>query len=183
MTCSYENADIDAAVKLTEGVLAESPEAEIILFTGNNYSETGSIQVRDMSNDEWNVSILDFTSNLNNGYYDFHADVASYGFDHEVTISLYIDDEFRDIKTLNLIANDEVTVDFEELYVLDYAKAEVVVDYEDDFVYDNNFSIFGWENEMFTVQLVSENPRFLQAALLTLGNFKIDIPVAPDEQS
>jgi hypothetical protein len=180
---TFEDADMDAAISLTEGVLAENPDAEILLFTGNQYSETGSIEVRDMSNDEWNVSILDFSSDLSEGYYEFTTTVASYNDDQEIMISLYIDDVYRDVVAINATANEEYTVTFEDLFVLDYTKAEVIVDYEDDFTYDNSFSIYGYENEMFRVQLVSENPRFLQSALLTMGNFNIDIPVAPDEET
>lgn len=183
LTATYEHADIDAAVSLTEGVLAENPDAEIILFTGNSYSETGAIEVRDMSKNEWNVSILDFNADLSNGYYEFQADIASYNDDTDVLVELYIDDEYRDAKTVSMSANEENVVHFEDLYILDYAKAEVRVDYDDDFIYDNTFSIYGWENETFNVQIVSENPRFLQSALLTMGNFKIDVPVAPDEES
>lgn len=179
----YVDADIDAAVNLTEGVLAENPEAEIILFTGNNYSETGAIQVRDMSNDEWNVSILDFYAELEEGYYEFTTHIASFNKDENITVSLYVDGEYRDVQTVQCNDNQEVIIKWEDLYVLNYTEAEVMVEYEDDFMYDNNFSIYGWENEKFTVQIVSENPRFLQAAMLTLGNYKIDIPVAPDDQT
>lgn len=177
LSSTYENADIDAAVKLTEGVLAENPKAEIILFTGNQYSETGVIEVRDMSNDEWNVSILDFSAKLSNGYYDFHAEIASYNSDIECKVSLYIDGEFRDVKIVDASDNQTINVDFTELGVLEYSKAEVIVDYDDDFKYDNRFAIFGWENEMFTVQLVSESPRFIHSALLTLGNYKVNVPL------
>lgn len=180
---TFESADMDAAVSLTEGVLAENPEAEIILFTGNQYTETGSIQVRDMSNDEWNVAILDLSTDLSNGYYDFTTTVASYNDDQEIKVSLYVDDVYRDVIAIDAAANQEYTVTFEDLYVLDYSKAEVIVEYDDDFQYDNDFSIYGYENEMFRVQLVSENPRFLQSALLTMGNFIIDVPVAPDQDS
>ncbi len=178
---TYESADMDAAISLTEGVLAENPEAEIILFTGNQYSETGAITVRNMADDEWNVAILDFSSDLNEGYYEFTADVASFNDDTELTVSLYIDDEYRDVITIDAVANQSYSVTFDDLFVLDYAKAEVIVEYDDDFTYDNEFVIYGYDNEVFNVQLVSENPRFLQSALLTLGNFKIDVPVAPDD--
>ncbi|AIO18048.1 hypothetical protein KQ51_00144 [Candidatus Izimaplasma bacterium HR1] len=180
---TYENADIDVALKLTEGVLAENPNAEIILFTGNKYSETGVIQVRDMSNDEWNVSILDFSSKLSDGYYDFQAEIASYNRDIDCKVSLYIDGEYRDVKVVEASDNETIIVDFKELNILEYSRAEVIVDYDDNFSYDNRFPIFGWENEIFTVQLVSESPRFIQSALLTLGNFNINVPIGLGDDS
>ncbi len=180
---SYEDADMEAAISLTEGVLAENPYAEVILFTGNSYSESGTITVRNMAEDEWNVAILDFSAQLKDGYYEFTADVASFNQDINIAISILIDGMLRDVTVVAGNDNGIVSVTWDGLYVLNYTEATVVVDYEDDFPYDNSFSIYGYENELFKVQLVSENPRFLQAALLTLGNFKIDIPVAPDDAS
>ncbi len=183
LTCTYDDADMEKAISLTEGVLAENPFAEIILFTGNQYSEIGTIQVYDMSKNEWNASILDFSSELVSGYYQFNAKVASFNKNMNLGVTLYVDGVMRDVKVVEANDNEEIQINWDELYVLDYQSAEVVIDYDDDFMYDNQFAIYGWENERFTVQLVSENPRFLQAALLTIGNYDINIPVAPDENS
>lgn len=180
---SFGSADMSAAISLTEGVLAENPNAEVILFTGNQYSEIGTITVRDMSRNEWNVSILDFNAKLENGYYTFRADIASFNENENVAITLYVDGQMRDVQVVEAHDNEIITVTWDSLYVINYDHAEVKVDYEDDFIYDNEFSIYGWENELFTVQLVSDSPRFLQAVLLTIGNYKIDVPVAPDVDS
>jgi Ca-activated chloride channel homolog len=180
---SFEDADIDSAIKLSEGVLAENPNAEVILFTGNQYNEIGLITVRDMSRSEWNVAILDFSSSIKRGYHVFNAQIASYNKEASVDVKLYINDVLTDIKTIQMDSNQEVLVSFEDLDILNYAKAEIILDYEDDFIHDNRFAIFSWENELFNVQLVSESPRFLQAALLTIGGYKVTIPVAPDDQT
>jgi len=180
---SYVHANIDAAISLTEGVLAENPNAEVILFTGNQYSEIGLIKVRDMSKAEWNIAVLDFSSSIKNGYHAFTAQIASYNQDMSVSAKLYINDILKDIKTVELSDNAEATVIWDDLNILNYSKAEIILDYQDDFIYDNRFAIFSWQNELFNVQLVSENPRFLQAALLTIGGYKVTIPVAPDDQS
>jgi Ca-activated chloride channel homolog len=183
LVCTYDAADIEAAIKLTEGVLAENPDAEVILFTGNQYSEVGTTSVRDLSSGEWNLSILDFTAELKDGYYEFVAKVASFNSDFNGDMSLYVDDQLLDVKTVEFTENEETLIRWQGLHILEYDKAEVIFEVDDDFIYDNRFAIFGWENEMFSVQIVSENPRFLQAAMLTMGNFKIDIPVAPDLNS
>jgi Ca-activated chloride channel homolog len=177
---TYGSADISAAIKLTEGVLAENPYAEVILFTGNQYLDTGTIKVRDMSNDEWNVAILDFSTKIEQGYYQFTTELGSFNRNMDIAVKLYIDDVLRDAKVIQVNDNETVKFTWDGLYILNYAKAEVVVEYNDDFPYDNHFAIYGWENERFNVQLVSESPRFLQAALLTLGKFKIDIPSPPE---
>jgi Ca-activated chloride channel homolog len=180
LSASYVNADMDAAISLTEGVLAENPNAEIILFTGNQYTETGLIKVRDMAKSEWNVAVLDFSSEISEGYHVFRAQVASYNDDLIIDAKLYINDILVDIETMTVENNQETTFVWDDLNILNYRKAEVVLEYEDDFPYDNRFSIFSWENELFNVQLVSESPRFLQAALLTIGGYKVTIPAAPE---
>jgi Ca-activated chloride channel homolog len=174
---TFGNANIDQAISLTEGVLAENPFAEVILFTSNQYTNTGNVTVRDMSNDEWNVSILDFSAKLVNGYYHFTAEIASFNKDMDVAVVLNIDGQRRDARIVSSEENEIVTVVWDNLFVIDYSSAEVYVDYEDDFPFDNSFTIYGWENEMFNVQIVSQSPRFLQSVFLTLGNFKIDVPV------
>jgi Ca-activated chloride channel homolog len=181
LSATYVSADIGAAVKLTEGVLAENPNAEVILFTGNSYSETGTIRVRDMSRDEWNVSVLDLSAQIDSGYYTITAEVASFNRDANIDVNLYIDDELRDTKNIDLTINSVGEITWDDLLLLNYSKIEVVLSVEDDFPYDNQFAIYGWENERFSVQIVSESPRFLQAAFLTLGNYTIHIPVAPEE--
>jgi Ca-activated chloride channel homolog len=180
---TYESADINAALSLTEGVLAENPDAEIILFTGNRYSETGTMTIRDMSNNEWNATILDFKSKLKDGYYEFTTKIASFNKNATLTVSLYLDNELKEVKTIDCQNNAILDVTWSGHNILKYSKAEVIIEQNDDFKYDNQFVIFGWDNELFRVQIVSENPRFLQAVMLTLGNFKIDIPVAPDINS
>jgi Ca-activated chloride channel homolog len=84
---------------------------------------------------------------------------------------------------VELSNNEEVTVAWEDLNILNYVKAEIILDYQDDFVYDNRFAVFSWENELFNVQLISDSPRFLQSALLTIGGYKVTVPAAPDDQT
>jgi Ca-activated chloride channel homolog len=180
---SFVSADINLAIKLSEGVLAENPNAEVILFTANQYSEIGLIKVRDMSRNEWNVAVLDFSSAIKSGYHAFYAQVVSYNQAMTIDAKLYINDILTDVQSVEVSSNEEVTVKWENLSLLNYSKAEIILDYQDDFIYDNRFAIFSWENELFNVQLVSESPRFLQAALLTIGGYKVTVPVAPDDQT
>jgi Ca-activated chloride channel homolog len=182
-TATYVDADISAAVSLTEGVLAENPNAEVILFTGNQYAEVGLIEIRDMSKSEWNIAVLDFSSKITAGYHTFKAEIASYNKDMNVQAKLFINDILRDIKTVDLSNNQETILSWDDLNILNYDKAEIILEYEDDFIYDNRFAIYSWENETFNVQLVSESPRFIQSALLAIGGYKVTIPTAPDDQT
>ncbi len=91
--CSYGASDLDAAIALSEEVLAENPSASIYLYTDRHYTyPPEKVNIVSVAHDgEWNAAILSVTAELTEGYYVVTAEVASYGKDAEIDLTLEVE--------------------------------------------------------------------------------------------
>ena len=88
--CCYSAGDIDGAMSLAETVIAENPKAEIVFYTGTTYIDDGKVTVKSVADpSEWNVAILDVRAVLDENYYRFEVDAASYA--RSSGVSVYLD--------------------------------------------------------------------------------------------
>lgn len=90
----YEVADIDAALKESENVLYDNPDAVIYVYTdANYYSIPDGVNVVNISEEsEWNAAILDARADWDEGYYSFTVQAACYGKDARLPINVEIYD-------------------------------------------------------------------------------------------
>ena len=175
--CSYTSSDVASAISLANGVLTENPSAEIILYTDVDYVHPGYVTVKNMSEGEWNVSVLSFNAELKNGFYQFSADVASYNRAANVTVKLIVNGVDRDDKKIDLeqtrtvyiAQNASQTVVWHEesdLQVYSFEKATIAIYENDSFGYDNSLTVYGKTRRRY-VELISEYPNMLNVALLS----------------
>ncbi len=165
--CTWGEANIEDAMTLANSVLDENGNAEVILYTDRDYAEPGYVTVRNITDAEWNAAILSVNTELKNGYCKFTAELASYGRDAEVSVSLYVDDALRSEKTVSLKDGEVTPVvwwDEEEVRLFEYATAAVSVKAEDSFPYDNILWIYDNQRQR-QVELVSRAPNMLSMAL------------------
>lgn len=86
-SCTFGTGDVNGAVSTAEEIVLDNDGAEIVLFTGTKYIEKGGITIVDVSAvGEWNAAILDCKATLEDGYYVFELEVASYGADRELAV-------------------------------------------------------------------------------------------------
>lgn len=92
--CSYGLSDIDAAMELSKEILQDNPDAVIYLFTDSSYAHVPEgIKLVNVSAEtgEWNASLLNAYSQMEDNYYSFFIDTACYGkalaLDVKVTVS------------------------------------------------------------------------------------------------
>ncbi|MBQ4053393.1 MAG: VWA domain-containing protein [Clostridia bacterium] len=92
--CSYGVSDIPNAFALCESLLDDNPDAEIFFYTDTKYSyvpNTEKLKIVDVTQEgEWNVSILDAYTVLEDNFYSLYVDVACYGRDRDVTLNVVI---------------------------------------------------------------------------------------------
>lgn len=168
--CTLGEPNIAAAMELAELVLEENPYAEVHIYTDHNYQDSGRVTVHNMSKNEWNVAILDLTSKRVDGKYVFTAKVASYGKSAEFSVGLTVDGKTQIPKLASCDENGAVSVVWDNLNVTGYESAKVALQgVEDTFLYDNEFQLFNSNAERFRVQLVSNDPGFLQRSLSAVG--------------
>jgi hypothetical protein len=187
--CGYGSADLEGALQLAAEVKKENTSAEIIVFTSRDYEESSNVTLKNMSQGEWNASILDFTVAFKDGHNVFGATVASYNRDCTLVLSLYIDERPVASRVVDFRNNEEVTLEFDADFEkqLKYKFARLAFSEEstrDDFRYDNEFYIFGGDREKFKVQLISDTPFFLRLALsATNKNTLVEIPTNDDPKN
>lgn len=93
LTCSYGKGDIDGAMLLAEKVLAENSDAEVILYTGTEYTNKGLVTVENVAIEgEWNIAILSAKAELVDNFYVFTIEVASYGADKMFDLGVEVSD-------------------------------------------------------------------------------------------
>ena len=89
--CSWKAGDIDGAMTLSEGILEENPEAEVVLYTGKEYIDDGKVTVKDVTDpSEWNVAILDVRVTSGGTFDRYEVDIGSYARGQNVRVFLDI---------------------------------------------------------------------------------------------
>ncbi|MCL2862083.1 MAG: BatA domain-containing protein [Firmicutes bacterium] len=184
----FGEPNIERAMRMIEDILTTAPLSDIIYFTSIDYEIPGNVEVRNVSNAEWNVAILGVEAIRVDGLYEFHIEIASFGRGGVmVPISLQLDD----VNTQRLragyweVETYTATLNADEIYmavirnfgpagqetVYSFGSATVSVDVNDSFQYDNQFVIFGGRREVIHVQYVAPEGRhhlMMNAALIAL---------------
>lgn len=173
-TCTYGEADLNNAFLLAEEVHKENPEAAVYLFTDKQYPENDSVKVVDVSEGAWNVAVCSMeVTKAENRELIFSAELASYGKDAAATVVLYVDDVLADAQLVGLLADVPATVEFTDLGIRQYETARVYVEAADAIPADNEYHLLDGREQTYEVLLVSEEPTFLEAALLTFDNISV----------
>lgn len=182
--CTLGSADIDGAMVLAETITSVNSDSEVYFYTGKTYLNPNSVNIVDVSRgDEFNVSILDCRAIIEEGFYTFYIDLASYGRDVEVSLNCYVDpgeNESGKEYTQNVFLNGDIkrTISFrtgveEEvtMRVFEFYSVRAYVDISDNFLYDNTFTLYGGIKPTLNVQYYSANPNsFFSAALMSAAN-------------
>ena len=172
--CTYGEADLGNAFLLAEEVLAANPEAGVYLFTDKQYEANDSIKVVDVSEAAWNVAVCGIeVTKAENRELVFSAELASYGKDTVATVVLYVDNVLADAQIAGLSADMPATVEFSGLGIRQYETARVYVEAADAILADNEYHLLGGKEQTYEVLLVSEEPVFLEAALLTFEHINV----------
>ncbi len=90
--CSYGTADMDETIALCSSVVDLNPDARIYFYTDAEYAYVPEgINTKNVSDSsEWNASIINAYSELQDNHYSFFVEVACYGRAEEVKVKLQI---------------------------------------------------------------------------------------------
>lgn len=195
--CTWGEGDVDGAMLLAEKVLEENPKAEVLLYTGVKYIDDGKVTVVDVSDvSEWNAAILDVRATLDENYYRFEVDTATYGRVNSVKIYLEIHGAYGSYGqgdaaetvsggTLkleydaNFDLNERGTVrfgnnekdDIADLRVYAYDHVYCYIQESDSLEIDNSFYLYGGTPQPLKVQYYSTKiNNFVSGALMGLRN-------------
>lgn len=94
-SCSYGTADIDAAMEECERIIYDNPNAKIYLFTDTEYTVETAVNIVDVKAEgEWNAGILDAYAVLEDGWYSLYVEVACYGKNEDLSLTVDINDAY-----------------------------------------------------------------------------------------
>lgn len=174
--CGMMSADVAQAMDLAEEVLAENPTAKVYYFTDNDYADCGKVKVVNVSKLEWNAAILDFSAKREKGRYVFTAEIASYGKAAEIPVGLTVDGKVQLPKLASCKKNETVKLVWDDLDMATYGKAELHLTASDSMSFDNDFCLYAPNTELFSVQLLSDNPGFINSGLRSNEKCRVVIP-------
>lgn len=202
--CTFGTGDVKGAVTDAEEIVYDNDRAEVVLITGTTYVEKSGITIVNVSEvGEWNAAILNVTATLDDGYYVFDVEVASYGADRELVISGVVHganveklgDNYVTTPLVPLTAQsyrfvaDEVAtisfvtaVDMVPIYTFEDASFSLSGG-EDAIAYDNYFNLFNGNADARTikVQYCSSRPNsFIPTTLAAIRSTyanKFDISI------
>lgn len=164
---------------LVESVLRENPDSKLYIFSSKNLEASSKITLVNYNESKsWNAGIVDFTGNLKpNGYYMFQTEIVNYGKKGEVPLILTIDGVYKKSLLVNFEENEKKLVTFDDVTVLNYKKADIALDVEDDYLIDNSFTIFNAKARKMNILMYSESEDankstlyYLNSSLNSLGS-------------
>lgn len=180
--CTYGSGDVDGAMQLAEQVLNQTPQADVLLYTAKSYLDPGDVEVVDVSDpSEYNVAILDSVAILEENYYTFSVDMASYGRAADVTLNCEVygvngveSAKLKFSLPVWLESDTPQTVLFNSETtgssgIFSYSYAYIYVSVDDSFSYDNMFYIYGGTKETVRIQYASTIPNiFFRGSIMSL---------------
>lgn len=97
MNCSFGTSDLEGALSLSEQFLIENPLTQLYVYTDTTYEVVPEGvhvvnvgQLDDKPDNAWNAAILNAYTEYEDNYYSFIVDVACYGSDKELEITLLV---------------------------------------------------------------------------------------------
>lgn len=183
---TYATPDIDGAIKLAEEITAYTANTKVTLYTDSTYYNKGKVDVVNVSDtSDWNAAILDVRSKIVENMYVFEVDVACYGKDTDVDVSVdfygvnfeesNISYQVRarcsndEVQTIIFSADTSIATEVTDIYQFDYVHA-YISEY-DSLSLDNNFYLYGGKRPVFKIQYHSAYPNnYFTSALLVLRN-------------
>ncbi len=180
--CSFGTGDIEGAMSLANEICKNNAMAQIYLYTGTEYMNTGEVNVVNVaSENDWNSAVLSLNVESVENYYRFSAEVAVYGADKYVNVLFQADgvndemDIVRKTQRVNCSADRVQTVVFEGLGIYAYDSVRITLETDDgsqdSFPYDNDYVLYGGRKDVIKIQYASSLPNnFVNSALLVIQN-------------
>lgn len=175
--CTSGNADIEKALVKAGDILNQNAGAKIFLYTDKEYITHNNVEIVDCKRDgEWNAGIISFEDNSLITGVEFVANVGNYGVKSKCNIKLMIDGNVLAQTTLDFEKNQTRQIRFTHSTTADtgvdetkvllrglngeniktYEKATILINTEDSFGYDNEFTIYPKEKETPDILYVSK---------------------------
>ncbi len=194
--CTFGSADIKGAVALSEELMKENSEAEVVYFTATEYTEKNGITVMDVSDiGDWNAAVLDVRAVVDeNNHIQIEVDLGCFGKTEQLTVSCnvkapngkrdnhgnatYLELHPKNVNFIKgaeeqktvVFTSDDFNVSSLNTFLYSFETIEVRVEAgTDSFQEDNTYFVYGGEKPTIKIQYVSTAPNdFFDVVLRSL---------------
>lgn len=181
--CSNGTSDVSAAIALAQEMCDRTENAKVVFFTDKDFKEAGNIEVVDLRQDEWNVSLEGLTSKKRIEYTQFTGYLTSYNKDVTLTVGLKIDGTTSYVSTVSCEKDVQTKVEFVTDEPIEFERAEIYIDAKDAFLGDNSFGLCQQNRKKHNVLLVSAAPLYIKSALDSMGNCNVTVNYELDQSA
>lgn len=172
-SCESGGCNTEKALTLAQQ-LCNRGKSQVIFYTDAPCERASNIQVVDLNEGAWNVSIDNVTTYAEEDSGTFAAaTITSHNRDATITVGLKVNGVLKTAKTVSLIRNEP-----QELHLptedADYGGIfEVFVDEDDGLALDNSYSLCTGYSRTYNIFLASKTPFYLQNVLLSLDSCSV----------
>lgn len=182
---AYSATGVVDALGEAQKIFNEKPYVRTYLLTDKSYGENENVTVINVAQGAGeNYGVTGVKCAISGGKLIVSGGVVSYESDAELTVNLYFDGKTDAERSIKLKADKLSVIPFE--FVCDrteYVSARVAIQNADSLALDNECITFNVKSQnSYTALIVSDDPFFIQAMLLTRGNVKISI-ISPEKFS
>ena len=165
--CGFDAGDIDGALALAQELLWLRPNAQVELFTDQQFTEIENLTVTQIASEgAWNVALSDLTQNTSGRGTTFQSRIVSHGKDADVTTALYVDGQLKAAQIAECEDGKTVTQTWHIANIsAGYSRVQVVANVEDSLPEDNAAWLCIEPSTAIRVLLVSGAPFYLESAL------------------
>lgn len=173
--CENGGCDTEKALTLARQ-LSIRGKSEVIFYTDSPCERADNIQVVDLNEGAWNISVDAVHTHIDDegGLYAA-ATITSNNRDVNTTVGLRIDGVLTTAKSAALFAGEAQEV------LLPVTEAdmggifEVFVEENDGLLLDNSYSLCTGYSRIYNILVVSQAPFYLENALISLGNCSVTV--------
>lgn len=176
--CDYGTCNVTEAMDLAQLMCSRSRNAHVVFYTDCAYTGTEDLEVVNLNEREWNVSVESLTAKTNRDGTVFTASLISRGRNAQVSVGLKLNGVPVDAQLVDCPGGEEVTLQFTVLQMTSFTSAEVFIDSRDGLAADNSYVLCHRDRRSAKVLLVSHNPLYLSSALEAMKNCTVVLDTA-----
>lgn len=172
---AYSAPEVNDALGIAQGYFNENPAVKTYLVTDKAYAEVGNAEIVNVAATENNYAVTDVTYQLKSGKLTVEGSALSYTGDAVIHVNLVIDGEGEPLaQEVSAERGEPASFRF-ECERETFAYMTLSVSESDALSLDDEIVIYNVEYEnSYSVLLVGDSPFFIEAALVSLRNARIE---------
>ena len=174
-TCGSGGCDTQKALNLAQQLVSRG-KSEVIFYTDTPSEKSNHVRVENMNRGEWNLSLDGLQLDSDDDGNEFVVvSMTSHNKDTSATVGVRIGGVLATAKTVELASNEPVELEIPVEETEPGMIIQAFVDVKDGLSLDNSYSLCTGYSRIYSILLASENPFYIEKALLSLENCSVTV--------